>query len=128
MVSYLKTQWFRFLLGCIFTVIALVYLFQPASELGTLEGLEQDLRNEIHCVTWFVSALIWFITSMLDWNSENNKAAEKRISELEERVKLLETRAITEIDQISKNHFMIRRRLGPDKDVPYPEEAKDEIL
>ena len=125
MVSYIKTQWFRFLLGCIFTVIALVYLFQPASELGTLEGLEQDLRNEIHCVTWFVSALIWFIASMVDWNSDNNKAADKRISELEERVKLLETRAITDIDKVSTNHFMVRRRLGPDKDVPYPEEDQE---
>ena len=125
MVSYFKTQWFRFLIGCIFTVIALFYMFQPAGELGTLEGLEQDLSNEINCVTWLVSALLWFIASMVDWNSENNKAADKRISELEDRVKLLETRAITDIDHISTNKFRVRRRLGPDKDVPYPEKGQE---
>jgi hypothetical protein len=49
----------------------------------------------------------------------------ERIYDLEKRIEALETRAITDIDKVSNNNYMVRRRLGPDKDVPYPEEEDD---
>jgi hypothetical protein len=115
MVSYFKTQWFRFALGCLFLILALIYLFQPAGDPSTLEGLQQDLKNEINTVAWLVSSLLWFALSYIDWHTQN-------LIQFDKRIKALETRAITDIDKIGPNHFMVRRRLGPDKDLPLPEE------
>jgi hypothetical protein len=51
---------------------------------------------------------------MVDHNSDC-------IKKLNDRIEELEARAITDIDDAS-DHYICRRRLGPDKDVPYPEE------
>jgi hypothetical protein len=115
MVSYFKTQWFRFALGCLFLILALIYLFQPAGDPSTLEGLQQDLKNEINTVSWLISSLLWFALSYIDWHTQN-------LIQFDKRIKALETQAITDIDKVSENNYMVRRRCGPDKDVPYPEE------
>ena len=53
--------------------------------------------------------------SFIEYNSD-------RIEQLEKRIYRLEQEAVTDIDKISDNNFMVRRRLGPDKDLPMPEE------
>ena len=115
MTSYFKTQWFRFTLGCLFLILAIVYLLQPAGDPNTLEGLQQDLKNEINTVSWLVSSLLWFALSYIDWHTTN-------LIQLDKRIKALEDKAITDIDEIGPNNYMVRRRLGPDKDVPFPDE------
>ena len=115
MTSYFKTQWFRFALGCLFLILALVYLFQPAGDPNTLEGLQQDLKNEINTVSWLVSSLLWFALSYIDWHTTN-------LMQFDKRIKALETHAITDLDPEGNGNYTARRRCGPDKDVPYPGE------
>ena len=115
MVSYFKTQWFRFAIGLLFFIFALVYLFQPAGDPNTLEGLQQDFKNEVNTLSWFLSSILWFTISFIDWNKDNIKKLRSRIDELEQK-------AITDIDEVGPNHFVAKRRCGPDKDVPYLEE------
>lgn len=103
MVSYWKTQWLRFVLGCVFMLISFHFMF---------------VGKDLTFVVWAVSGLIYFISADLLWHKDCLKAMEKRIE-------ALETRAITDIDKTERaNHFVVRRRLGPDKDVPYPEDEK----
>ena len=101
MISYWKTQWLRFATGCLFMLQALYHMFTV---------------HKVAFIAWAVSSLIYFISADLCWHKDCLKAMEKRIE-------ALETRAITDIDKTERtNHFVVRRRLGPDKDVPYPEE------
>ena len=100
MISYWKTQWFNICFGFINLGIAIYNLTQG---------------DKFMCLCWVVSALLWLITARVSYNND-------RIEALEERVKELENQAITDIDKVSENNYMVRRRLGPDSEVPYPEE------
>jgi hypothetical protein len=71
--------------------------------------------NDIMVLAWSFSAFIFFSMARFDFYGARIKALEKK-------VEALENEAITDIDKISNNNYMVRRRLGPDKDVPYPEE------
>jgi hypothetical protein len=71
--------------------------------------------------------MIWAIMAFVDYHDKCREKMNEHISSLEERIEALENHAITDIDKVSNNNYMVRRRLGPDKDVPYPEEeAKDD--
>ncbi len=122
MVSYFKTQWWRFLVGCFFLIVALVYMLQPAGDPNTLEGLQQDFTNEINTVVNLVSSMLWFALSFVDWNKRNLKVADQKISDLTSRLEALEEQAITDIDEVNPNHFIARRRCGPDKDISRPDQ------
>jgi hypothetical protein len=120
MKSYIKTQWWRLLIALLCFVMACLYAFRPAGDTTTLEGLNYDLGNAISAVINFSSFIIWSFSSFIDWHTDC-------ICELEKRIEDLENYTITDIDKVSENNYMVRRRLGPDKDVPYPdeEESKD---
>lgn len=94
MVPYFKTQWRKLLICFASLVLALISL---------VEG------EEINCLSWSLSAAVWAAGANSSHNEDCIKALEKRVSQLE-------NRAITDIDEISKNNFMVRRRLGPDKE------------
>lgn len=100
MISYWKNWWFHFAVGIVHLVACLYFL-----------ATDQDLLG----VGQLISGLYWIGSSVVINNREN-------IKELNERIKALETRAITDIDKVSNNNYIARRRCGPDKDVPYPEE------
>lgn len=120
MVSYFKTQWWRLLFGTIALVLCFVFLFQPAGDSSTLEGLDQDLSNSMTAVAWLVNALVWYFCSFADWSH-------KRIETMNKRIEKLEEHCITDLDPTTPGNYIARRRCGPDKDVPYPEEeTKDE--
>ena len=69
MVSYWKTQWFRFLLGSINFSLAIYYLVQD---------------NEFMYLSCMISSILWFITTMIMYNSDRIRALEKRVKELED--------------------------------------------
>lgn len=121
MVSYIKTQWFRLLLATVFLVVACVYAFSPAADTSTLEGVYQDTKTSFNFFMYFLTSMIWAIMSFVDYHDKCREKMNEHISSLEERIEALENRAITDIDKVSDKHYECRRRLGPDKDVPYPE-------
>ena len=106
MISYWKDYWFQFVIGIFNVLIAIHHL-----------ATNEDLL----CVAWMVSGLYWIGSSVILNNRENLKKLHERITELE-------NRAITDIDKVSENNYIARRRLGPDADVPYSEEKKDETV
>ena len=115
-VSYIKTQWWRLLLGLVCLIFACVYAFQPAADESTLEGVRENLKTMFKVTSWLFSCLLWFVTSFLNWHEDCIWELDKKNRDLEERIEALENRAITDIDEVNPNHFVARRRLGPDKD------------
>lgn len=104
MISYWKNYWFQFSVGIFNILLAIHHL-----------ATNEDLL----CVTWLLSGLYWIGSSVIMNNRDNIKKLNERITELE-------NRAVTDIDKVSENNYITRRRLGPDKAVPYPEETKDD--
>ncbi len=109
MVSYFKTQWWRLLcaLGCL--IYAGVIAYTSTAVADSVEGVYLLLGDVIRCGLWVLASCFWGIMSLISYN-------EDCIRELNKRVTQLENRAITEIDTLKPNHFMVKRRLGPDKD------------
>lgn len=83
MVSYIKTQWFRFAVGCICTVFAIYYMFQPGADNSTLEGLNQNLDNMFASLCWWASSMVWFISSIMEHNADCIKKLNERVEALE---------------------------------------------
>ncbi len=100
MISFWKTQWCSMLIGFIHVGLAIYNLVTG---------------NDVMVLAWSFSAFIFFSMAYFGFYGARIKALEKK-------VEALENRSITDIDKISDNNYMVRRRFGPDKDVPYPEE------
>ena len=115
MVSYFKTQWWRIIISFFCLLYAIHFMAQPAPDESTLEGVRLTSRYMCNAIAWLVNGLIWAAMSFIDWHADCICALEKRIL-------ILEDRAITDIDKTGPSNYIVRRRLGPDKDVPFPEE------
>ncbi len=100
MISYWKNWWFHFAVGIVHVVFCFYFL-----------ATNQDLLG----VCQLIGGLYWIGSSVIINNREN-------IHELNERLKKVEERAITDLDPEGQGNYIARRRCGPDKDVPYPEE------
>ena len=116
-VSYIKTQWFRLLvsLACFTYALVIIFTSENAVMTDSLENMYIGIKETVSCLSWIMNGLLWLVMSFIEYNSD-------RIEQLEKRIERLEQRSITDIDKISDNNFMVRRRLGPDKDIPMPEE------
>lgn len=117
MVSYIKTQWLRVIISFFCLLVAIHYMAQLAPDESTLEGVKLALQYRINTVAWLVLGLIWAVMSFIEWHEDCIRALEKR-------VQILENSAVTDIDKTGPNNYMVRRRLGPDKGVPYPDEEE----
>ena len=100
MISYWKNYWFNLVAGIFHTLLCFHFL-----------ATEQDLT----AVLQLILAIYWIGSSVIAYNSSN-------IRELDKRLKRVEEQAITDLDPTSPGNYIARRRCGPDKDVPYPEE------
>jgi hypothetical protein len=117
MKSYLKTQWFSILMSLVGLVLAIVYILVPF-DLSTPEGIKEYIQNLYVSCMFMATAIGWSLISRVDYNK-------MCLTDLYKRVETIEQKAVTDIDTTPKaNHFVVRRRLGPDKDVPYPNELK----
>jgi hypothetical protein len=72
--------------------------------------LTHDMATWIEVLFLCISLALYFLTDYL-WGKQTTK-----IAELEKKVKNLENCAITNIEEESPNHFIVKRRLGPDKE------------
>ena len=104
MISYWKTYWFHFSAGIFNILLAIHHLVA-----------DEDLL----CVAWLLSGLYWIGSSVIMNNRDNIKKLNERITELE-------NRAVTDIDEPEPNHFVMVRRLGPDKDYVLKKEQQNE--
>ena len=94
-MKFLKSQWPNIIFGIAALALAIVNLVQ-----------EDDLM----AVAWTLSSVVWFIMANINYNEERIKALEKEVEQLK-------NRAITDIEEEQPNYFIVRRKLGPDKEV-----------
>ena len=109
MVSYFKTQWWRLLCALACLIYCIVIVCTSTAVADSVEGVYMLLGDVINCGAWFLASCFWCIISFVAHNSAC-------IEKLDKRVEALENRAITNIDQVKPNHFIVKRRLGPDKE------------
>lgn len=100
MVSYIKTQWFRCLVGCVCLGLSIYYLFQPGADESTLEGLEQNLENGFAALCFFLSSMTWFIASILEHSNDRIELLEKKAEKYDALYELVEElRKANEVDR-----------------------------
>ncbi len=106
--NFFKTQWFRLMFALAFFVLAIVILARPANT-ETVEGLADATADMFSAVCNIITGMFWICSAIMEHNSDCIRALEKRVIQLEDR-------CITDIDEVGPNDFMVRRRLGPDKE------------
>lgn len=99
-ISFWKTQWASILVGTINFIVSFILLIRATI-------LETDISMYVIAVLWFIAGTVWFISALINYNN-------MCISRLQERIIYLETFAITDIDEESPNHYVVKRRLDPD--------------
>ena len=119
MVSYIKTQWWRILIALFCWIPIIVTCCTSTATTETVEGLATITGEVFSCFGWFLASICWLLTSLTSHNLDC-------IQKLNQRITALEYRAVTDIDKVSESNYIVRRRLGQDRDVPYPEENEDE--
>jgi hypothetical protein len=106
--KFWKTQWFRLLFALAFFIMALVILARPA-DMETIEGLKQAVGDMFGALCNIITGMFWVVSAITEHNSECIQALEKRVIQLEDR-------CITDIEEVEHNHFVAKRRCGPDKE------------
>ncbi len=105
MVSYIKTQWFRCLIGCVCLGLSIYYLFQPGADESTLEGLEQNLENAFAALCFLLSSIIWFIVSILAYSKDRIELLEKRAEKYDALCE--EVNALYEANRIDREYMRL---------------------
>mgnify|MGYP003298024537 CR=1 FL=1 len=106
--KFWKTQWFRLLFALAFFIVAIVMLARPA-DMETMEGLKQAVGDMFGALCNILTGMFWIVSALNEHNSECIQALEKRVIQLEDQ-------CITDIDEVEPNHFVAKRRCGPDKE------------
>lgn len=106
--KFWKTQWFRLMFALAFFVLALVILARPA-DTETVEGLANTTADMFSAVCNIITGMFWICSAIMEHNSDCIRALEKRVVQLEDK-------CITDIDEVEPNHFIAKRRCGPDKE------------
>ena len=106
--KFWKTQWFRLLFALAFFVLAIVILARPA-DTSNVEGLADTTADMFSAVCNIITGMFWICSAIMEHNSDCIRALEKRVIHLEDQ-------CITDIDEVEPNHFVAKRRLGPDKE------------
>jgi hypothetical protein len=53
-------------------------MFQPAADESTLEGVCQNLNTGCESLCYFISSMLWFIASYIEYNNDRIKLLEKK--------------------------------------------------
>jgi predicted membrane channel-forming protein YqfA (hemolysin III family) len=110
-ISFLKTQWLNILVGAITLVAAFVILFQVVTVEPAATATNEIVRLAIIAVLFFTCSVIWLLNAVISYNA-------LRVEQLQKRIEILEACAITDIVEESPKYYVVKRRLGPDKEVP----------
>lgn len=109
MPSYFKTQGWRLFVSLVCLIYAFVIAFTSTAVIDSVEGLGLFIGDLVRVLMWFAASCTWAIMSFINYHEDCIKELNKRLSKLE-------NRAITDIEELSDNHFVCKRKLGPDKE------------
>ena len=108
-ISFLKTQWFNLLIGTLWMTGAFIAFYELAViDPATTATVEIVKLAFLSCFD-FMLAFILVFTAVINYNA-------LRVEQLQKRIEILETCAITAIVEESPKHYVVKRRLGPDKE------------
>ncbi len=109
MISFWKTQWWNLVVAAIMLVAAFVNLFQVVFTDPAASATNGIVYHVIMVVIFFTCMTIWLLTAVINYNA-------LKVEQLEKRIDILENRAITDIEEESPKYYVVKRRLGPDKE------------
>ena len=108
-ISFWKTQWLNILVGAITLVAAFVNLFQVVTVDPASAATNEIVRHAIIAALFFTCSIVWLLNAVISYNA-------LRVEQLEKRIDILENRAITDIEEESPKYYVVKRKLGPDKE------------
>jgi hypothetical protein len=109
MVSYWKTQWFRVLIGFVALGFMCYYLFQPGADESTLEGFRENSENACASLCFFITAMIWFLSSIIEYNNDRIELLEKKSEKYDACCSLVEelvkaNKALAEANEVDRQY------------------------
>jgi uncharacterized membrane protein len=108
-ISFWKTQWLNILVGAITLVAAFVNMFQVVAADPAAAATNETLRHTIIAALFVICSIVWLLNAVISYNA-------LRVEQLQKRIEILETCAVTDIIEESPKHYVVKRRLGPDKE------------
>ena len=108
-ISFWKTQWLNILVGAIMLVAAFVSLFQVVTTDPVAAATNETLGHIIIAALFFTCSIVWLLNAVISYNA-------LRVEQLQKRIEILETCAVTDIIEESPRHYVVKRRLGQDKE------------
>ena len=108
-ISFWKTQWCNIVVAAVMLVTAFVNLFQATfADPATIATIE-IVSHAIMTAFCFTCMTIWLLSAVINYNA-------LKVEQLEKRIDILENRAITDIEEESPKYYVVKRKLGPDKE------------
>ena len=104
-VSYIKTQWFRLLVAIICLGFSIYYAFQPAAEIITAESLDEMTSNMFTATGYFISFMIWFFCSIVEFNQDRIELLEKKAEKYDALAE--EVSALYEANRIDREYMKL---------------------
>ena len=108
-ISFWKTQWLDIIVAAVMLVAAFVNLFQVALADPVASATNEMVSHAILAAIFFTCMTIWLLSALINYNA-------LKVEQLEKRIEALETRAITDIEEESPKYYVVKRKLGPDKE------------
>lgn len=108
-IRFWKTQWGNILVSVITLVAAFVNLFQVITVDLTAATTNEIVKHAVIATLFLTCSVIWLLNALINYNA-------LRVDQLQKRIELLECCAITDIEEESPKHYVVKRRLGPDKE------------
>ncbi len=108
-ISFWKTQWGNILVGTITLVAAFVNFFQVVTVDAAAVATNEMVRYAITAAIFYTCSIVWLLNAVISYNA-------LKVEQLEKRIDILETCAITDIVEESPKYYVVKRRLGPDKE------------
>jgi len=90
MVSYWKTQWFRVLVGFVSLGLMCYQLLLPEADESTLEGVRENSENACAALCFFINAMIWLISSIIEYHKDRIELLEKKAEKYDALCELVE--------------------------------------
>lgn len=105
MISYIKTQWWRLLIALFCLIMACIYIFKPAPDTTTVEGLDTLITYIINAGLYFIGFIVWIFQSVIEYNSDRIELLEKKAEKYDALVD--EVHALYEANRIDREHMKL---------------------
>ena len=110
MISYWKTQWWRIVLALVSLAVALFYMFQPAADSSTIEGLNETMGDIVNAGVYFVGFISWSFLSVIEYNNDRIELLEKKAEKYDAVCELVD--ALREANEIDREYVeLLEKRI-----------------